>query len=271
MIRTWLILMLASGCAELPLAAASFRNVANGVWSTGASVQNGVDGKYVLIQLPTGCTGVACQEDLTPLNNFGPSVYVVNGPNGTFPLNGFWSGNDSGSVWVGPRADQTNPVTGGATFPNSEIFASSLTPYVYRTTFNLSLLGINPAQANIQLRWASDSGSGSEIRLCGIASLSSAVCGAGTAVAGSANNGPTGPLTPVSINSGFVAGLMALDFVIYNPPVGNGELNPSGLRVEIVSASTDPPPSTTVPEPGAFGLIGLGVAATILRRRWVAA
>lgn len=256
--------------------AVSFKNTANGVWNSGITTGNVLlaggasDDNYKLIKLPTGCAGAACQETATPGDLFGPNSYVVLGPNGSFPLvPGAWSlQNDTSngpnsSQWIGPRANQNNPVVGGTTFPNVEVYASDTDFYVYRMVFNLTALGLSPVGANISLAWLSDNSNApafsptlsSHIRLCAIASASDPVCDVSTMVANSGNGGQSaGSLTPVSINSGFTGGLMALDFVVYNSVIGAG-LNPSGLRVVINSAEA----TSVVPEPATLGLMSLAL------------
>lgn len=150
---------------------------------------------------------------------------------------------------------------------------SDAQPYVYRTVFNLSALGLFPETSRISLAWASDSASAatnaSHIRLCGIASFNDPICPVETALTNSANQGPAAAdLTLVSIRHGqngaaFSTGLMALDFVVYNGVVAAGGLNPSGLRVEIVSATA------STPEPAAAGL-GLVACATLAALRRLA-
>ncbi len=186
-----LALCLCTTALQAPVSAAStisFNNVANGVWSTGLSsgavalAGGSVDPHFVLFP-PAGCTTSAlnCRENSTVGDVFGPASYVVLGPNGTFPLNGAWAAsNDSNSQWIGPRADETNPVV-GSTFPNVAPYASVTDPYVYRLPFNLTLLGIVPNNANIQLRWLSDDATNAQIRLCGVVSLSDPVCASNTA------------------------------------------------------------------------------------------
>jgi hypothetical protein len=263
--------------ASMNAAIVSFNGVTNGVFSTGFNTSNvllsggAVDPHYTLIKLPTGCSGIACQETSTAGDLFGPATYVVLGPAGTYPLNGTWTANDGNSQWIGPRADQTTPPEGqGSTFNTTGIFSSNDDFYVYRMVFNLTALGLNPATANIQLAWLSDNNTNgaslsSHIRMCGIASASDPVCSAGSTVAGSTNAGQSsGTLTPVSITSGFTSGLMALDFVVYNPVVPVGWNNPSGMRVQIVSATAD---DGAIPEPATIGLIGLGLVALGFIRR----
>jgi hypothetical protein len=255
--------LLAISVAAVPAhaAPASFKNVNGGVYSTGLNISasalsgGAVDPHYVLHSLPAGCSGVACQEATTVGDLFGPSTYVVLGPNGTFPLvpTAWAVPNDTNSSWIGPRANQTNPITGGTTFPNVEVFAHASSPYVYRMVFNLTGLGLVPDTARLKLRWLSDGGPGSEIRLCPITSVSDPVCAPASAITGSGNAGPLSTLlSPVLIadgvnNADFTSGLMALDFIVVNPAVASGQLNPSGFRVIIDEALADPPSTGPLP------------------------
>lgn len=280
-----------SVCALLTSSAAfgavvSFKNVANGVWNSGlnsgATVLSGgsVDPHYVIIP-PATCSGATvslnCSEDGTTTNGFGPSSYVVLGPNGTYPLvPQAWPFGDSavgtanGSAWLGPRANETNPTVGGTTFPNVDIFGSATEFYVYRLVFNLTALGLDPFTANIQLQWIADNndnanGQSSQIRLCTVASAASPVCAASTTVGGlnstvsqpQAQNATSFGNT-ITINSGYGAGLMALDFIVYNSVIASGN-NPSGARVNIVSANASTP--SGVPEPATWALFGVGFLA----------
>lgn len=165
-----LLALLASSTAAVPASAifVSFENAANGLYATGIDASGlpaaggSVDSHYALMQLPAGCAGsLECQEDAAGGNSFGPSTYVVQGPNGVHPLiAGVWTlANDADSQWIGPRADQTNPVVGGSSFPFVGIFASDAQPYVYRTVFDVSALGLFPETSRIDLAWASDSAS----------------------------------------------------------------------------------------------------------------
>jgi hypothetical protein len=51
---------------------------------------------------------------------------------------------------------------------------------------------------------------------------------------------------------------MALDFIVYNTPLDDGP-NPSGLRVEILSATASDTPPAPVPEPSTWVLFGAGM------------
>lgn len=241
--------------------AVSFKNVLNGVWNSGLTdsavllTAPAADSHYVLIQ-PQGCTvpnpPVSC-------SGFGTNAVLVVGPstNGTWP-----AGNGSDSQWVGPVANQS-PVIG----PNG-IYNSSTDFYVYRMIFNLNMLGLWSETANISLRWLADNSvnsmtvvtANSHIRLCSIPDPNNRdICSEATTVANSApgaqNTNAIGDAPIVNMGPAlFAAGYMALDLVVYNSPIAFGE-NPTGLRLEILSANADP-----VPEPMTLSMIGLGLA-----------
>lgn len=258
--------------------AATFAGVANGVYNTGVNSSSVVlsggnpDTHYTLIKLPTGCSGVQCDEDLTVggIDLFGPASYVILDG---YPTSGGspWLANDSTSKWTGPRANQTAPVV-----PTASIFASHDDFYVYRMVFNLTALNLNPATANLQFRWASDNPSNqgippvppvlnSHVRMCGVTSVNDPECGSGSTIAGSNSAGFNTWTSTITVNSGFVGNLMALDFVVYNSIVPDGNFNPSGLRVEIISATADF--NSDVPEPSTYALIGSALAGLALLRR----
>lgn len=269
-------------CASVSFGATiNIKNVAGGLWSTGLNTSGGlltggsVDPHYVLIP-PATCSGafvgLNCSEDGTPINGFGPSSYVVLGSPGTYPFNGVaWvANNDANSQWLGPRADQTNPAVGGTTFPNVEVFGSNTEFYVYRLVFNLTALGVNPATANIALQWISDnnsnfdvnSPSNAQIRLCSIASATDPVCGVGSTIPSSGNPGQSSPTLSAPINiSGVPGGLVALDFIVYNAFAAAGA-NPSGVRVNVISAT-----ASDIPEPSTLLLVGAGLIAAGFTRR----
>lgn len=134
-----------------------------------------------------------------------------------------WTGDDSISAWIGPNNDVA--VNG----PNGN--------YCYETTFDLT--GLDPATAVLTGHWETDD-YGLDILINGV------------------STGNLGWL-PFSINSGFVAGVNTLDFIVWQSSGG-----PTGLRVEI-SGTAD-----SVPEPASLVLLAVGLAAlTALRRRLV--
>jgi hypothetical protein len=235
-----------------------------------------VDSHYVLIP-PATCAAATvplnCSETGSTSDGFGPSTYVVMGPNGTYPLNGVaWvMPNDNGSQWIGPRADQTNPTIGGTTFPNVDLFANTTEFYVYRLTFNLTAMGLDPATAVIQLQWISDNNQNqfptptqnSHIRLCSISSISDPVCASSTMIASSGNPGQaSGTMSGTITITGVGAGLQALDFIVYNSVLAFGQ-NPTGMRVNIISATAN----DVIPEPSTLVLVSIGLVLGILSRR----
>jgi PEP-CTERM motif len=167
---------------------------------------------------------------------------VVSSPAGVVPVvqtsvEGFpippWIGDSTTSAWIGPAG----------TAPAGD--------YTYQTTFDLT--GLDPATAILSGQWATDN--------------------AGVLVLNGVSTGFTSPFGVAegsysfevwhqfTINSGFVDGVNTLDFVVNNADVAG--LNPTGLRVEI-SGTAD----VATPEPGTFGMFGLGSTAVfaILRR-----
>jgi hypothetical protein len=239
--------------------AVTFKNVANGVWNTGLTnaaallTAPSADSHYVLIA-PDGCSVPNPPASCT---GFGPNAVLVVGP----PTNGTWpGGNGAESQWIGPVEQQ------GAV-GNNGIFNSSTDFYVYRLIFNLALAGLDQLTANMSLRWTADNNvnststptQNSHVRLCAIPDPSNrTVCGVGTAIAnsqpGAENTNPFTNAPVVNINStAFQLGYMALDFVVYNSPIAFGE-NPTGLRVEFLTADAGP-----VPEPMTLGMMGLGL------------
>ena len=247
----------------------NFNNVNGGVWSTGVASANpnvvllgdgSVDTHYVLIANP---------------GSFGTSSFVV--MTSTGPLtnpNPLWvSGNGSESKWIGPQADQSN-------VPQGTLASSSTNAYVYRMFFNLAMAGILANNnTSIQLKWLSDNQGNttalpppvpSHIRVCGVASNgSTAACDSNTQIAGSENGGESAAalttvnITNAAVNGGYTSGWMAMDFYVFNAAITGGQ-NPTGLRVEILSATGDP-----VPEPSSVLLFtaGLGLLGFYSRRK----
>jgi hypothetical protein len=145
-----------------------------------------------------------------------------------FPLGtGPWVPDDTLSAWIGLQSASSNGVPG---------------TYTYQESFDLTAYDPSTAQITGQLA-ADDS---VEVWLNGVDTGSSAP-------------GFTS-LTPFTINSGFQSGINTLTFVLVN--LGPGS-NPTGLRVEIDSATAE-----VAPEPASIGFMGLGLAALgILGRR----
>jgi PEP-CTERM motif len=138
-----------------------------------------------------------------------------------------WLPDDSLSAWIGPHNDQQ------LNSPNGT--------YDYQTTF--SLAGLDPTTASIGGNWSTDD-PGLDILINGVSTGQTSL------------NYAT--WSSFAINSGFVAGVNTLDFIVAN--TGGG---PTGLRVEM---SGD---ARAVPEPGSIALIGLGgvMALGYLRRK----
>ncbi|MBI4908603.1 MAG: PEP-CTERM sorting domain-containing protein [Acidobacteria bacterium] len=278
--------------------ATSFLNVANGVWSsglnTGANPLTGgaVDPHYVLISIPAGCTlaDPTCLESAG--NLFGPAAYVVMGSDplaagssntGVQPLGGTWViGNANTSQWIGPKGDQVGPAnpdpfspgTPPGTFPNLGTYpvggSDTNALFIYRLIFSLTSLNMLPSSATVTLGWLSDDKDNglsptdpnykaSSIRVCTNAGAPGESC---QAVTNSGNDGfGANALTQVTIGPQYFSdGLLALDFLVYNRPLVG--YDPSGLRVEILSAD-----ATQLPEPGTLAMLGLGLTGILVLRR----
>jgi len=264
--RSFVLSSLVLLCAGVAAHAVSFKNTANGVWSTGLDASavvltgNTADSHYFLIP-PTGCNVIPAPSNCT---GFGPNAITVVGPPGTL-----WSANDAGSAWVGPIGNQS-------AVQNNSIYNSSSDPYTYRMIVNFAALLLDPLTANVSLRVLSDNNVNnlanpsdqSHIRVCAVGDASNRTpCGSTSRVTGSAtgaeNTNPFSSQAAININSSyFTSALMAIDFVVYNSPIAFGA-NPSGLRVEVLSATADP-----VPEPMTVTLIGVGMLGLgLLARR----
>jgi uncharacterized protein (TIGR03437 family) len=131
------------------------------------------------------------------------------GPNAYVGIPAFsWITNAASPVskWISPRADGGNNSVGN---------------YTYRTTFDLT--GLNPATASITGRYAVDNSA--------LIQLNGVQVGPAVSDPGFLN------WNAFTINSGFVAGINTLDFVVTNTDCGTCSVNPTGLRVEFTSAT----------------------------------
>jgi hypothetical protein len=161
----------------------------------------------------------------------GAVTSIVAADASTQALLGVWLANDSKSGWIGP--DDT-------------IYYGPIGAYDYKMTFTLAA-GLNPDTVSIGGEWAADN-IGTDILV---------------------NGASTGETTPnfsgfvtFDLTSGFVSGTNTIDFLVTNL-----DPSPTGLRVEIDSATASE--TTAVPEPatGTF-LLGSGLLALrSLRRR----
>ena len=181
-------------------------------------------------------TGVDANGDVVAGGTVGDEHYTLTSdPNGTitgiktataisegYPI-GPWLGDNSLSSWIGPNTvDLVGP--GGL--------------FTYQTTFDLS--GLDHTTASILGRWATDD-QGIDILINGTATGNTSAS--------------FGVFTDFTINSGFIAGVNTLDFVVTN---GHG---PTGLRVEITNAN-----AVAVDEPYALALLGLGLLGLGINR-----
>jgi hypothetical protein len=149
-----------------------------------------------------------------------PSVYVA---------------NSATAQWIAPSANQCfgDPWCGGGDLPGT---------YTYETTFDLT--GLDASTAVITGEYASDNTAA--IWLNGVDLLTP-------------SSGFATP-TAFTINSGFLAGVNTLQFIVVNDAGGtvtwdgpNGE-NPTGLYVNITSTYARP-----IPEPNSLLFFGTGV------------
>jgi len=137
----------------------------------------------------------------------GPDAVTLN-PG--FPV-GPWVAEGPDSRWIAPQANQGNGAGG---------------EYRYRTTFDLT--GFDESTASISGEWAIDN-EGTDILINGTST-------------GNLNTNGFAALTAFTVNSGFVAGVNTLDFVVFNAGAGVG---PTGLRVRMSGTVLVPgePPS----------------------------
>lgn len=151
----------------------------------------------------------------------GPDTFTLEGGWPVAPA-GPWIAESAVSRWIAPWARQS---TGNA--PGS---------YTFRTTFDLT--GFDPAKAKITGKWTSDN-SGVDIVLNDVP-------------LGISQPGNFGAFSDFTIESGFVAGVNTLDFLVFN---AGDTVNPIGLRVEMigtVEVAGEPPRIITAPVGGTY-------------------
>ena len=195
-------------------------NILNtGVNASGTPLANGTigDPHYSLTSTPAGST----------------TNILVRTSAGGYPIPPYL-GDDSLSAWIGPNNDSQLDGPDGN--------------YTYQATFNLT--GFNASTASLIGQFASDNqevavylNGVSESFTQSAACISSGIC--------------YESWTPLSITSGFVAGLNTLDFVVNNAG------GPTALRVELTGTAS------AVPEPASLVLLATLVIFTMttLRRR----
>ena len=148
-----------------------------------------------------------------------PNAFVIGNPGSVG-----WVGNTSSSQWISP-----DPSTIGG-----------LGPFTYTTTF--SLTGFDPSTAQISGQWSADDQGTMYLN------------GVQVAATPSVFSAPWSFLTPFSITSGFEPGLNTLTFFAPNgTELGSGPQGPTGLQVDITSAT-----AAAVPEPASLTLLGIG-------------
>ncbi len=146
---------------------------------------------------------------------------------------GPWLADSPTSRWIAPRSRQ-----GVGNAPGN---------YTYRTTFDLT--GFDPGRARILGRWTSDN-AGVDIVLNDV-------------YLGISQPGNFGEFNEFVIESGFVAGINTLDFIVNN---AGATVNPTGLRVEMigtVEVAGEPPRLLTAPVGGTY-LVGDTVTLSVL-------
>jgi hypothetical protein len=166
----------------------------------------------------------------------GPLQALTSG--GGFPIPP-WLGDDSLSAWIGPNTP-TAFGPGGS--------------YDYQTTFDLT--GLNPSTASIGGQWSSDN-TGLQILING------QDIGNGFNPYGNPGDYSYQHWMSFSINSGFVAGLNTLDFIVVNGNGAGDTEGPTGLRVEMAGAASAVPEAST----WAMMLLGFGGVGLLAYRR----
>lgn len=157
-------------------------------------------------------------------SNYG---YVTS--NNVWPI-GPWIQNDAASSWLTPSQSQ------GASFDASQAG-------VYNWHLSFDLTGYDLNSASFAGRFAADNAATILLNGQAIASTNS-----------------FSSWTNFAANSGFVAGVNSLDFVVTNY-AQNGS-NPTGLRVEFTDSNV-----AAVPEPETYALMAMGLIGVAVARR----
>ncbi len=155
----------------------------------------------------------------------GGASFVIGGAG----LASSWVGNTASSQWISAAADT---LAGGG-------------PFTYTTNFLLS--GLDPATAQLSLDVAADN-------------QATTVLLNGNAVGTVGFPGWTA-FTPLTITSGFLAGLNTLVFAIPNNDTSVND-GPTGLQVRVLSATAN-----AIPEPTSWALAGVGLLLVAAGRR----
>jgi hypothetical protein len=181
-------------------------------------------------------TGVDNFGALLPVGTVDPHYTIAASPFGsifarTTTTHHDWIANTASSRWINVTASGTDIAV----------------PGIYEYTLTFSLVGFDHTSAAINGTWASDNDS--KIFLNGVDTfLSNPIS-------------QFGALVPFTLNSGFVAGINELRFVVNNLPSSPSDTSsPTGLQVNVLDTFVQ------VPEPASFTLVSLGFLACLVRR-----
>jgi hypothetical protein len=182
-------------------AAASPSFTVFGTGGSGTLAAGTADPNYILVGSIAGTTQVGVQT----------GNIVVTASNGGFPMPSVWVGDVPNlGFWISPQT----------TYIKSPGTQDAAGKFIYEQKFNLS--GFQPSTASIVGSYAADS------YLLGIYLNGVLVNKGGESYAA---------LTAFTINSNFVSGVNTLDFVANNNASSGTSPNPTGLFVEIKSAT----------------------------------
>lgn len=179
-----------------------------------------------------------------------PNWVIASSPSSSTPTTAYdvtskaagWA-NQTGSTWISPNKNGT--------------VYSPVGNYDYQTTFNMA--GLNLSTALLTGSIASDDCL-VEVLLNGHA-ISGIGMGTGVSNTACGNSHSYATFTGFTINSGFLAGVNTLTFVIENAHVNP---NPTGMNLRIGGTALP------LPEPASLGMFGLGLlglGGLWLRRR----